>query len=443
MIRRQPRRRSRQISTVGSMRIDVSPRSVVLVLLGFTAGWREMQIAGVHLFTLTAVLLFVMSRPSKIRHRALPPMVMLYAAALVASTAVLGDLVQNPKLAAQLCLLTGSAVLIYLSVTVADISRVLSGFVAAATLSSLVAVGQEFGLISYTAYTDESGLARPIGLVGEPDWVGYFAAASLLILILSRWTGYLVWASMAINGFALMFSFARAAWLALLVPLLVVVALIVVGDSLFQASKPRVLGAVAALPAVVAVAWVTLGDTFPTRVLSIIDSSHHDANARHRLEQMDTLWSMAASSPWYGRGLSASGGVAADGTYRGAATSNSVASNWLLGLWVDARWLAVPLALALVAVALGACRAAPGLLLMGALINSMFSNVLFSPVSWLWVGLSLAILNTIDWSGEIHRRRHRRCVAQQPTPVPVSAVFDDSLTSPALGTSPTRGRHSR
>jgi hypothetical protein len=116
-----------------------------------------------------------------------------------------------------------------------------------------------------------------------------------------------------------------------------------------------------------------------------------DVSARARQQQLTSLRELEAIAPWNGLGLSASGrvGVSGDITYIGQA-DNSVASNWILGWWVDGKLLALPLIALFIGAAVVAARRVSGRVLLLVLVSSLFSNALYIPVAWLALGACLA-----------------------------------------------------
>ncbi|WP_286277612.1 O-antigen ligase family protein [Naasia aerilata] len=191
----------------------------------------------------------------------------------------------------------------------------LFGFVLGVSLSSVIALLQQAGVLTGQLFSDSSGLLRPVGLVDEPDWVGAFAGLAILASAQLRLPRGALTAVLLINGGALFFSFARAAWLGLGV----VVAIIAV-EALLRGRTRMVRAALVALP-IVAIAWLALITAIPgigtvagTRLASIFSEEHRDLNAVYRGQQLAKLNELAASAPWYGYGLGASGRSPRSGT---------------------------------------------------------------------------------------------------------------------------------
>ena len=109
-----------------------------------------------------------------------------------------------------------------------------------------------------------------------------------------------------------------------------------------------------------------------------------------RNQQLESLWHLESIAPWNGLGISASGrvGVSGDITWIGQA-DNNVASNWVLGWWVDGKLLAVPLIALFVCAALIRANRVSGRILLLVLISSLFSNALYIPIAWLALGACL------------------------------------------------------
>lgn len=156
-------------------------------------------------------------------------------------------------------------------------------------------------------------------------------------------------------------------------------------------------GRIAAPAAFAAVAIIALASipklqlNLTDRLFPSISDISTDISAQARVQQNDGLNYLANTAPWYGQGLSASGRVGVSGILYLDNSVNNLGSNWLLSLWVDGKFLALPIIGFLLYFAIRFARHLPGQLLGLVLINSFFSNALFQPITWLLLGLTLAI----------------------------------------------------
>jgi hypothetical protein len=133
----------------------------------------------------------------------------------------------------------------------------------------------------------------------------------------------------------------------------------------------------------------TLRDSLQSRIEGIF-ATRQEVAVEARQQQTEGLLELAGQAPWHGLGLSASGRVGVSGRieYFGQA-ANNVASNWVLGWWVDGALLAIPLILLFVGAALTRLTVTSGLLLLTVLVNSLFSNAMLIPIAWVGLGLCL------------------------------------------------------
>lgn len=367
--------------------------------LGVSAAFRDLQIGSVHLFSALAAVAFVACIRRATPRPLAPVLVLSLSVVLLSLTTFLGDLVVNDLLWVQLCVLAASASAIYLVANAEQTLWVARGVVGGASISSLFALAQQFGLLRVELYFDSSGLYRPTGLVHEPDWVGAFAGVALILLARSAVSrGWLAWSLVAVNAGALLFSFARAAWVG--VGIVVVIWLIAWRKQRSRSSFPLILSGksiliVASLGVVALASSPSLLAIAQTRLLSIFYEEHRDLNAIYREQQFDGLIQLIETAPWYGHGLSASGRVTDFGLFQSGAADRAVASNWVLGLVLDGMLLAVPLIVFLCWTAARGILTAFGQVLIFVLVNSLFSNLLFSPVLWLAVALSLTQDGTV------------------------------------------------
>jgi len=246
-------------------------------------------------------------------------------------------------------------------------------------------------------HVEVSALGRPTGFYPEPDWLGMFAAVGTLLAWRLPIHPTLRMALVLVNLSALVLAFARAAWLGIGVAAMIAILVWLItrspGDRSMGNGKTGRLRALCVTAFALAVATTALPDLrrdLLTRLSSTLTAQSNDVSAQARVQQNRALGTLAESAPWHGHGLSSSGRVGVSGVFYSEASSNSVASNWALGLWVDAAWLSVPLFLLIAYLVLSSLKRIEGTLLIAVLINSFFSNALFQPVTWMLFGLIIA-----------------------------------------------------
>ncbi|MBW9111731.1 O-antigen ligase family protein [Microbacterium ureisolvens] len=384
-------------------RVDGKVVSALFVLIGFTSMFRDLQISSLHVANLLTFLGFAatFARGSTLRTATRDVLLLIFAVAALCLSMVGSVYYVNGLLWVQLCIQALSAVLVAAMVDWRRLKLISAGVIAGATVSSATAILQEFRILPSELFIDSSGLIRPTGLVGEPDWVGLYAAFALVVLL--RWQtartklrGWLI----VINALALLFSFARAAWLALVVSLIIALVMTRARGrpqyfDLRLGWKPVV--ATLAVGSLAALIFPDVANTAWTRVLSIFFLEHRDDNAQYRGQQLDGLIALAQSAPWNGYGLSASARVTIIGQIETAAsvtTQNSVATNWVLALAADAKVLAVPFILLIGLLSVFRANTLGGQLTLVVAINSLFSNVMYNPVWWLAVAILVAAEKT-------------------------------------------------
>lgn len=376
-------------------------RSALSFLLGASAGLVGVQVFRIHVFTVLAVIWLF--RPGGASNRSsakfLAPLGL--AAVLFASTALLGDLVNSPTLALQLLGLVGSAAIVMLRSSRADAKAMLWGLLVVSTIGSAVGLLQVFKLVpSDLWHLQISAIGRPTGIYPEPDWLGMYAGVGVILswrLALPRVAKVLFTLT---NFMVLVLAMARASWVALVGTLLLVLcaALIYRGT---HATVPRLKGPrkgrLAAVGAAVLASAITLTavpqlqEDLVRRISTMIGTvQEDDISGQARIRQNDSLMALADTVPVYGHGISAAGRVGAWGQFDAVGEAqNNVASNWILGMWVDGAWFAVPLIAFLTSLALIRIRTIPGQLLTFCLISSLFSNAVFFPITWILVALAI------------------------------------------------------
>jgi O-Antigen ligase len=358
--------------------------------IGASAALEGAEIAKIHVFVLLcflSALLELGRRPLTFRLARTA----LYAVATLSLvlTAFIGPLVNHRALALQILSLAASGIYVMRLSDSDTKSRMLTGFVAMCCLASLDAIGEKLGFFSYTDAVDPPGFQRVHAFYHEPDWLGMYCAAGLVLVLFARWESRRLQAAVGISLLTgLVLSEARAAWLAL--GIVVVVALVILRrQDLYRNSRLLAVGAAGAI--VVAVAFPSVLNSVVTRIESQGINGVNQVSVTARQEQMASLSAMARTAPWYGDGLSASGDVEiTGGTSQLSGDTNNVATDWFLGWWVDGKFLAIPLIALFIGAAVLASYGPTGLLLGVVLVSSLFSNAMVEPIAWFGLGLALA-----------------------------------------------------
>lgn len=379
-------------------------QKLLAYLVGIAAGLVAAQVLQVHLFTITVVIWCLFSR--RLSGSWTPPEVVLplVSAALLASTALYGELVNSPTLGLQLLAFAGNAALLALFGNARDIRTMMYGLLTITSLSSAWALLQVAGIAPNDSWhLDVSAIGRPTGFYPEPDWLGMFAGIGLVLawrLDLRRWYRVVL---ITTNLAAWVLAFARAGWVAVgaSVALAITVSVAIKWRNqkrdlpIQRVATPPTGRAIAVMVSVAVgiVAFETipsLQENIMTRLSRTFTVQAGDISAQARVQQNDGLLYLAQTAPWNGWGLSASGRVGVSGrlTLDGEATNN-LGSNWVLAMWVDGAWIALPLIVTLVLAAALSVSTLQGQLLVVVLLNSFFSNATFQPVTWLLVGACL------------------------------------------------------
>ena len=270
----------------------------------------------------------------------------------------------------------------------------LVGFLVSTSLASFVAVLQVVGVVPTQLWNadDVSSLGRPTGLYPEPDWLGMFSGLGLIVGWRMLTSSRLRYVLTILNGSAFVLAFARAAWLALVVSVGLVALLKFLGKA--EASRrPRAIGLFAAVGLTLVAPVIVspqMRQDLTLRVVRALDSDQRDVSATARVQQMTSLQELASTAPWHGHGLSASGRVQVSGRIEYGHSQANVSSNWVLGLWVDGALLAVPLMALLAFAAIFSGASTSGQMLTFLLVNNLFSNATFMPVTWFLTALVLS-----------------------------------------------------
>jgi len=381
-------------AAVAALLVLDNVRAPLAALVGATAGFQTAQVASVHLFC-PAVLLwlfFGVFREPRGPWRPRWALVVLGFAALLASTALTGQMVNSKLVAIQLMLLAGAAACLIAWGDQRDIRSALGGLLVVTTIACLAGLAQYAGVLPYHLYL---GTRRPIGLYSEPDWLGMFSALGLLLAFrstsLGRWRTPLVF----LHVIVLLLAAARAAWVAVVMVALVgwVAARLIRAEPTVPAG-PKLggwrLAVGGVLVVIVAVlASPSLREELTDRVTGAV-ASRPEVGVLARQQQTAALHELDSQAPLVGLGLSASGRVGVSGRigYLGTA-QNNVASNWVLGWWVDGGVLALPLMWLFLFGAFRRIGMTQGLVLLVVLVCSLFSNAMLIPIAWLSLALCL------------------------------------------------------
>lgn len=398
-------------------------RTALSFLLGASAGLVGVQVFRIHLFTILAVIWLFIPQGAGNRRSAKFLVPLCFSAVLFASTALLGDLVNSATLALQLLGLVASAGIVVLRSSRDDAKAMLWGLLVMSTIGSAVGLLQVFKLVpSDLWHLQISAIGRPTGIYPEPDWLGMYAGVGVILswrVALSR-AGKVIFS--LTNFMVLVLAMARASWVALVGTLALVLCAAVV-HRLSHAASPKMKGPrrgrLAAVGAAVLASTIALTavpqlqEDLVRRVSTMIGTvQEDDISGQARIRQNDSLMTLADSVPVYGHGISAAGRVGAWGQFDAVGEAqNNVASNWILGMWVDGAWFAVPLVAFLVTLALIRLRTIPGQLLTFCLISSLFSNAVFFPITWLLVALAITA----------HQRRYSAPEAAVSPAVPAAS----------------------
>jgi hypothetical protein len=368
---------------------SVDARTILSVAVGVTGGLQTSQIGKVHYFCVAVVLWLLLGplreprRAVRLDHALLVPL----STGLLALTVLTGSLTNNPVVAVQLLLLACAATLFSAFGDADDVRAALAGLFLVTTYASLYGILQYVGVLPHELF---EGQNRPIGIYLEPDWLGMFSAIGLLLSFHVR-QPVPRYAAAAVNVVAVLLAAARASWIALAV---VGVLALLTARRVPESDRPRgawrLTGFGVAAGAVLLASIPSLTTLLVTR-LEGASTTGPDVSAKARQQQVASLLHLESIAPWNGLGLSASGRVGVSGpiTYIGEA-QNNVASNWVLGWWVDGKLLAVPLIAIFAVFAFVRLNRISGRVLAIVLISSLFSNAMYIPVAWLALGACLA-----------------------------------------------------
>jgi hypothetical protein len=367
------------------------------LLVGATAGLEFGQIANVHLFTIACGLYVLFGRTEPRGQRWLPATVVLVAAAaLLSATVWTGDLVNTRGTGLQLFALALSAGAVATKTDLPGTRRMAYGLLGMTTFGAAIAVGQRTGIVPYTPFADPNQLGRVKGIWHEPDWLGMYSAIGLVLAFRLRMDSRIHALVVSVLAAGLVLSLARAAWIALVLVLLASL-LTTWWHGPRSAESTRRNVKVAAFVAAGAVVVLALSPAFRTtigeRLGAILGTRGPDISVVARQAQNRALTTLEDSAPWYGHGLSSAGRISVSGRIEYGNAPNNVASNWLLGWWIDGKFLAIPLILALLGIAIAGVGTTGGALLLLTLTASLASNATLVPIVWMAAGMALAELS--------------------------------------------------
>ncbi|WP_171983502.1 O-antigen ligase family protein [Arthrobacter sp. SRS-W-1-2016] len=371
-------------------------RAALSLLVGASAGLVAVQVFRVHVFTILVIAWALYKGGTHNPKSAIRIVLIAIPVALMAFTSVVGDLVNSDTLVYQLIGLAASSALIIALSTKEDRRQMLGGLLAMVTLSSIVGVLQVLKIVPLDPWhLSVSALGRPIGLYPEPDWLGMFAGVGAVMAWRIPMRRSLRVLAVSVNSAAFILAFARAAWIAVAVGVAVVIVTSWFArkrekDHQSTRGRAAAVGVIAAATVCVFMFVPTLVNNLATRLSQTLQVSGDDISGQARVRQFDSLMRLADMAPFYGHGLSASGRVGVWGDIiSGVASSNNVASNWILAMWVDGKYLAVPFIMLFTFVAMKSMRTIEGQALLIVLVSSLFSNATFFPVTWMLLALAM------------------------------------------------------
>lgn len=369
-------------------------RRLLEFLIGAAAGLEFGQVANIHLFTIACALYVVFGRSDRsLSDRWTWALVIVGGAATLAATTLVGDLVNSRTLSLQLIALAVSSSIIVLMADMRSVRRMSLGLLSMCAVGSAVAIGQRVGVVPYTPFEDPNQLGRVMGIWHEPDWLGMFAAIGLLLVFQPRLrlTPALQVGLSAVFVGAMILASARAAWIGLAVVAVVVLASRWLGmRPNSQRRNWRIAAAGVGVGIIVLVSVPDLRDMTVDRFGVLTGHRDQDVSVVARRNQNKSLSQLASTAPWHGHGLSAAGRVMVNGGINMGTSPNNVASNWVLGWWIDGKLLALPL-IGLLLASAALCRTTVGgRVLLLVLVSSLASNAMMVPIAWFALGLALA-----------------------------------------------------
>lgn len=363
-------------------------------MVGAAAGLDFAQIAHVHLFTIAVVFWALTTGGIAFGRVSAATLALLLSAAILGATAFIGPLSVNHTLVLQLMALAVSAAIVGAKASPEAIQRMALGLLAVTLFSACWAILQKFGFLPIRQLNSVEGAGRVNGIYREPDWLGLFCAAGIVTTLRLNLPSRRKVAFLSVLSLALIFSLARGSVIALLVVGAVATLsnLLANRDGALRSRNRQVLAVLAGIVTVALVISPSLSGRLVERFQNGFTNTSQDAGARARSQQIRSLNLLAQNAPWYGDGLSAAGRVEVTGTinYGNIVSSHSVSTNWILGWWIDGKYLALPLIAMFFLLALRSAKALGGQLLLVVLVTSLVTDAVMLPITWFAVGLCLA-----------------------------------------------------
>jgi hypothetical protein len=362
-------------------------------LVGVGAGLDFYQVAHVHVFTMLTVFWFLTSR-ERLRGLTLTTLAILGAALLLAATSFVGPLTVNHTLSLQLVAFALTALLIQLRVTAEEIRYMTLGLVSICLLSAIYGILQKVGILPLRTFIAVGGAGRVEGIYREPDWLGLFCAVGIVATLRLDLGSRLKFSAIGLLALGMLFSQARASFIALLVvgAMAMGAGIVSRGDRERRRRNRKVLIGFVILAAAGFALSPGVLSSLTHRFQSGFSSSNQDIGAQARVLQIQSLKDLARGAPWYGDGFSASGRVQVHGFIeygQNLPASDSVSTDWVLGWWVDGKYVALPIIILLIGLALRSVPTLGGQLLITVLVASLVSDGIMLPIAWFAVALCL------------------------------------------------------
>lgn len=362
-------------------------------LVGAAAGLDFAQIGHVHLFTIMVAFWLLASRTTP-WHRVSPMLLtLLLSAGLLAATSFTGPLAVNHTLSLQLMALATTAAIIALKATPDSLRRMAKGLLAVCLFSASYAILQKAGILPLRAFNAVEGTGRVMGIYREPDWLGLFCAVGIVVVLqIDELTRLRKIMFLLVLGLALVFSLARASIVALgALAIISIFVNILSGTSARRSRNRQVLVAVGCLATVSLALNSSLASRLINRFETGFSANGQDVGAQARTQQVRSLNVLAKRSPWYGDGFSAAGRVQVNGQiiYGPAPPADAVSTDWVLGWWVDGKYLALPLIALFCIWIMRSIKGLGGRLLLIVLVTSLVSDAVMLPITWFCVAACL------------------------------------------------------
>ncbi|TFC89887.1 hypothetical protein [Cryobacterium sp. TMT4-31] len=370
--------------------------------IGASSGFILLQVNGVHIYTILVLVYVVVSRA---KNPKLLARILLFVTAcgLMVVTAFVGDLTTTVGLGFQLALLAVSTGLFVFRADPKHLQIARNGLLLFVTFGAATAIGQAVGILPEQLFQLEGAeLHRPSGIYPEPDWLGLYSAAGVLLAVMAPLRRQWQILFLTINALGVVLASARAAVLAL-----VVVAVWALFRNFVQhrkAAKSHGLPAIV-ITFVVLIGFIFVFSLFPVevelllhRMSSALVVGGGDGVTVARYAQIDGLRNLFESAPWYGHGLSASGRVNGFGAIDYSFAQGSTGSNWFFSLLAEGKFIAIPMIGCLIFTAAFGNRKGAYLLVL-ILVNSVFSNALFFPLTWFAIAMCM-VPDAVEAGGE-------------------------------------------